>query len=109
MDFAELNNMSQWPRQKAMYLVTTAENLGMDTDGYGMVGENPNSGNVYVWLEDYPFTLFIPINGDVKPSDVYVDWTNPEDGEEHETKLGTKSLDDLYEWVEQLETEAGIE
>jgi hypothetical protein len=32
--------------------------------GYGQADLNPNSGNTYVWLEDYPVTPYIGLGGD---------------------------------------------
>ena len=45
--------------RKVALLITKASDLGMDISGYGEAAENQHSGNVYLWLEDYPFTLFI--------------------------------------------------
>lgn len=86
--------------RKIGLLITKASDLGMDVGGYGMADENKNSGYVYIWLEDYSFTLYIGPSGD---DEIYALWTDPEDGEEHEIEVKGKSLNDLYDWVESLE------
>lgn len=85
--------------RKIALLITCASNLGMDVSGYGEAAENQNSGNVYLWLEDYPFTLYIGLGSDT----IYALWSNPEDGEEHGTDVGTQSLDDLCQWTANFE------
>lgn len=101
--------MVGWERQKAMYLIQIAEGLGMDIDGYGELGVNPNSGYTYLWLEDYNFTLYMPINCDLKTSDVYALYSSPETGEEYEIELYNKSLDDLSGWATFIEINEGDE
>jgi len=93
------SNLAANQLRKVALLITAAAWLGMDVSGYGQADENKSSGYVYLWLEDYPFTLFIGPSGD----EVCAIWTNSEDGEEHECELGNLSLDDLYVWVNQLE------
>lgn len=105
VDFSNLNKMCSWERQKAMYLIEVAEKLDMAVDGYGELAVNPNSGYTYLWLEDYPFTLYMPIDCELKLDDVMVLWSSPEDGEEFETELETKSQDDLFKWVKEREEE----
>lgn len=103
MDFESLNKMCGWERQKALYLVQIAESLGMDIDGYGQLGVNNNSGYTYLWLEDYQFTLYMPIHCDLKKTDVSAIWTNSEDGTEEEFDLKTDTdLDDLEKWANDL-------
>lgn len=84
--------------RKVAMLITKASDLGMDVSGYGFADENQNSGNVYLWLEDYSFTLYIGLGSD----DIYAMWTNPEDGEEHEVEVDDLSLSDLNDWCESL-------
>lgn len=84
--------------RKVALLITKASDLGMDVSGYGFADENCNSGNVYLWLEDYPFTLYIGLGSD----EIYASWSDPEDGEEHEIEVEGKSLNDLYTWCEEL-------
>jgi hypothetical protein len=50
--------------RKVAILVTKAVGIGMNPGSYGEAGVNGSNGNVYVWLEDYPFSLFIDLSGD---------------------------------------------
>ena len=86
--------------RKIGLLITKASDLGMDIGGYGFADENQNSGNVYIWLEDYSFTLFISLGSD----EIYALWSDANNGEEHETEVGNMSMRDLYDWCEELET-----
>jgi hypothetical protein len=103
VDYSKLNDMCDWEREKAMYLIKIAQELGMKTEGYGELAVNENSGYTYLWLEDYPFTLYLPISCELTKNDVYALWTNSDDGEEIEIELGDKTLDELYSWVDELE------
>jgi hypothetical protein len=88
---------------KALQLIKTAQDLKMELECYGEVATNSRTGNVYLWLEDYPFVLFIG------PSDniVRVLWTDTYTDEEVEECLDTFSdLDELYYWIEKLEEES---
>ena len=104
----KVNEMCSWVRKKAMFLMDTAEDLGMDTEGYGELAENTtSSGYTYLWLEDYGFTLYMPISCDLKKTDVYALWTNMDDGEEVEMQLkDDTTLEDLEAWVVEQEKEA---
>ncbi len=96
-------NMVKWELEKAVYLQKIAVDLGMDLTGYGEVSVNPNSGYTYLWLEDYSFALYMPINCDLVKTDVVALWTNPEDGEEIEFDLKDETtLNDLIDWAEEL-------
>lgn len=92
------SNLSSNPMRKIGLLITKASDLGMDVSGYGFADENPNSGYVYLWLEDYSFTLFIDLGSD----DIQAIWSNPYDGQEVEITVGNMSLFDLEEWVDSL-------
>ena len=97
------NNLCSNAMRKIALLITKASELGMDVSGYGFADENQNSGYVYLWLEDYPFTLFIrPCNDD----EIEAQWSDPYDGEEHEIDVGDMSLDDLTDWCEDLQRAA---
>mgnify|MGYP006268780939 CR=1 FL=1 len=98
MNFEALNKMVGWERQKAMYIIQIAEELGMDIDGYGEIGVNQNSGYTYIWLEDYQFCLYMPINCDLKKSDIYAS-CYAENGQEYEIELHRKTLHDLEGWA----------
>ena len=103
MNYQGLEKMCGWERSKAIFLLSEAERLNMDLDSYGEIAVNQSSGYTYLWLEDYPFTLYMPISCELKKEDVMVMWTNPEDGEEVETELENKSLNELYDWVKEQE------
>ena len=97
-------NMTNWEIDKAHFLIKSALEYDMKISGYGELNVNPNSGYTYLWLEDYPFCLYMPISCDLIKSDVYVLWTNFENGEEVEESLSSfGSLDHIYEWVSKLE------
>ena len=103
------DKMGKWELEKAIFLQKTAVDLGMDVSGYGEVAVNQNSGYTYLWLEDYQFTLYMPINCDLKKSDIWALWTNPNDGEEIEYHLtsGT-TLKTLEAWAEKLSKKYSI-
>lgn len=105
VDFANLNKMCQWEREKAMFLIKVAEGLGMDIEGYGELAVNENSGYTYLWLEDYSFTLYMPINCDLETKDVYALWSSPYDGEEKEITLDNLTLGDLEKWAGECDKE----
>ena len=101
---ANYKNMGKWELEKAVFLQNVAVGLGMDLSGYGTVDVNPNSGYTYLWLEDYPFCLFMPISCELVVDYVSAMWSNPEDGEEHEFNLDKNTtLSDLEAWVKELE------
>jgi len=102
----EINNknMCKWELEKAVYLQSVAVKLGMDLTVYGEVSVNPNSGYTYLWLEDYNFTLYMPINCELIIQDVVALWTNPNSGEELEYTLTNKTtLDTLEAWASKLD------
>jgi len=98
-----MNKMCDWERKKAIFILSVAEELGMNTSGYGEVAVNPNSGYTYLWLEDYSFTLYMPINCDLVKSDIWALWSNPNDGEEIEMQLSEDTtLKELEDWASGL-------
>ena len=50
--------------RKVGLLIQKASDLGWDVSGYGQADVNPNSGNTYLWLEDYPVTPYIGLGSD---------------------------------------------
>ena len=82
--------------RKIGLLITKASELGMEIDI--TPDEGPNSGNVYLWLEDYAFTLYIGLGSD----DIYALWINPEDGEEIEIEVEGSDLSELESWANAL-------
>lgn len=95
----KLDDMCDWERKKAIYLLSIADELGMDLSGYGQLAVNQNSGYTYLWLEDYNFTLYLPINCELNKEDVQAMWTSPEDGEEREISINGYSLEELEKWA----------
>jgi hypothetical protein len=92
--------MTSWEIEKASYLILTAKQLGMQLDSYGEVSVNPNSGYTYIWLEDYGFSLYMPINCDLQRKDIYVLFTDHETGEETEESLEHfTNINDIYEFI----------
>ena len=88
--------------RKIALLITKASDLRMDISGYGFADENTSSGNVYLWLEDYFFTLFIGLGSD----NIYALWTNFNDGEEIEIDIENMSLFDIEHWAQNLAYES---
>lgn len=105
MENVNLEKMTDWERQKAIYLLNLAENeLGMNTSCYGELAVNPCSGYTYLWLENYNFTLYLPIQCELEKSEVYALWTNPCNGEEIEMQLTEETtLEDIENWADTLE------
>jgi hypothetical protein len=92
--------MTSWEIEKASYIILTAKELGMDLNSYGEVNVNLNSGYTYLWLEDYDFSLYMPINCELKREDVYVLHTDFETGEEvEESLIHFESINDINEWI----------
>ena len=75
----------------------------MNLDCYGEIGVNNNSGYTYLWLEDYNFTLYMPINCELSKNDIYALWTNMENGDEDEMTLGNSTIEDIEEWITECE------
>ena len=85
--------------RKIALLMTKASDLGMDISGYGVADVNQYSGNTYLWLEDYPFTLFITLGDD----SIWANWSSPMNGEEHEIEVyEATNLDRLEKWANDL-------
>lgn len=85
--------------RKVALLITKASDLGMDISGEGEAAENQNSGAVYLWLEDYPFTLYIGLGG---VDTVYALWSSSQDGREEEIKTTGETLNSLIKWANDL-------
>jgi hypothetical protein len=99
----KLNDMCDWERKKAIYLLSVADDLNMNLDCYGELAVNNNSNYTYLWLKDYNFSLYMPIDCELTKKDVRVLWTNSDDGEEREISLGDKDLNDIEKWIEEQE------
>jgi hypothetical protein len=88
------NVLSNNELRKAALLITEASRLGMDVSGYGQLDVNMSNGNVYLWLEDYPFSLYIDLGSDK----VQACWTEYESGGEEFTDVNGQSLYELEQW-----------
>jgi hypothetical protein len=85
--------------RKAALLITEASRLGMDLGGYGEIDVNQYSGNVYLWLEDYPFALYIGLGSDK----IIAVFNDPETGDEEEREVTSEdNAHTLTEWTETL-------
>ena len=72
------NSMCSNEVRKAGLLLAKAAELGMDVTGYGEIAVNNSSGNVYLWLEDYAFSLYIGLGS----NRIVACWSSTEDGRE---------------------------
>ena len=98
----KINDMCDWERQKAVFLMGVAEDLGISLNDYGEVAVNSSSGYVYIWSENYNFSLYMPINYELKKSDVVALWTSSKDGEEREFNLKEDTtLEEIEKWAEE--------
>ena len=95
-------NMTHNEMRKAALLITKASDLELDLSGYGEIGVNPHSGNVYIWCEDCLFTLYIPVSGGDR---IYACWSNPETGEEETLDTFGMTAHDLETWAEDLQAQ----
>ena len=100
-----LKTMSLWELEKAMFLLKTAKELNMDVNtSESILSVNNNSGYTYLWCENYNFTLFMPISCELTRENVYVLWTNLENGEEIEENFTEFfNLKDIENWANELE------
>ena len=80
--------------RKAALLITEANRLGMNVAGYGQLDVNMSNGNVYLWLEDYLFSLYIDLGSDK----VQACWTEYESGGEEFIDVNGQSLYELEQW-----------
>jgi hypothetical protein len=95
-------NLGNNAYRKIAKLLTKAVDLEMDLSGHGEASENPTSGCVFLWLEDYPFTLFIGLGA----GEVEAVWSDPVNGEETIIEVGNMSLESLESWAYKLENQA---
>jgi hypothetical protein len=85
--------------RKVALLITKAADLGMDLTCYGNAAENENNGNVYLWLEDYPFTLYIPLCSD---DAIHACWSSLYVDHEELIEVDAMTLHDLEAWADAL-------
>ena len=103
-DFSALAEMCEWERQKAVYLLHIADQIGFDySNGTGCIGVNNSSGYTYLWSENYSFCLFMPISCELEKTHVCALWTNPDTGYEIDRELEEDDdCQSLIEWAENL-------
>lgn len=100
----KIKDMCDWERKKAIFLMKTAEDLGISTNDYGEVALNTSSGYVYLWSENFNFSLYMPINCELVKTDISVLWSCPECGQEEEFSLNDSSiLKDIENEINELE------
>jgi hypothetical protein len=76
----------------------------MDTSKYGEVAVNQNSGYTYLWLEDYNFSLYMPINCELVKTDITALWSCSDCGQEEEFSLNDSStLQDIENEIKEIE------
>jgi hypothetical protein len=102
----DLSKMCDWERKKAIFILSVAESLGMNTSRFGELAVNQSSGYTYLWLEDYSFTIYMPITCELKKEEVVALWSCSEDGEEIEFNLKENTtLKELEDWSAGLSKE----
>jgi hypothetical protein len=93
------DNFKGYDLSKAIYLIQTARNLGMDLRGAGKIEVNNKTGYTDLILDDYGFTLYMPIDCRLNENDVWVLFIDLDNGEEHEERLSNFSdLEEIEEW-----------
>ena len=81
-------------------LLQTAAKLGIEISGYGELAVNQQSGNTYLWLEDYIRTLYLDC---CEKTSVSVLWTCPNCGDESTRTLNKlDTIESLDEWASSL-------
>ena len=95
--------MGTWERKKAIFLLGTAEDMGMETDGLRDLAVNPTNGYTYLWSVNYVFILYMPINCELLKADIWALYYDPEGGEDIERELKEDTtLKELEEWTREL-------
>ena len=103
VDFRE-ENFCGWEMTKALFILSVANVMEINLSSYGELAVNNNSGYTYLWLEDYGFTLYMPINCKLEKSEIYVSFLSNLNNDEIERPL--TEFDNLYKiekWIEQLQ------
>ena len=98
------DKMGNCETEKMIKLLNKARDLGWELNDYGEAGVNSSSGNVYIWSEREPYTLFIDLGNDLMACK-----TDYETGEEEfmsvDIRDGETSRFDLEDWAHQTITE----
>ena len=88
--------------RKVGLLITEASRFGMDLE-HGEVGVNSSSGNVWLWDEDFNFSLYLDLNED---DIIYACWNHWDtDREEIIESSKFHTIYELNKWAEELEEE----
>lgn len=87
--------------RKAALLITKAADLGMNLSSCGEAGENSTNGNVYLWLEDHPFALFIDLSGGDR---IQACWNGTMTDAEEMIDVEGMTLHALEAWADALST-----
>lgn len=92
-----------WELEKALYLIKVANQINMQLSEYTIVDVNNTSGYVYLWEENYNFSLFMPINCELQKSDVYALYTDSMNGEEFDISLiDVTDVTEIELWADDL-------
>jgi hypothetical protein len=92
-----------WELDKALYLIKVANSINMELSEYTIVDVNNNSGYVYLFDDNYNFSLYMPINCDLIKDDVYALYTDFDNGDEHEIDLSTiNDVSQIDLWIDEL-------
>lgn len=92
-----------WELEKALYLIKVANQINMEFSEHTVVDVNNTSGYVYLWEENYNFSLFMPINCELQKSDVYALYTDPMNGEEFDISiLDVTDATEIQLWADDL-------
>lgn len=92
-----------WDLDKALYLIKVANQINMELSEHTIVDVNNTSGYVYLFDNNYYFSLYMPINCDLIKNDVYASYTDSDNGVEHEIDLS--SITDCSQidfWIDEL-------
>ena len=98
------SNLCHNAMRKGALLMTKADDLGMNLDCYGELGENQSSGHVYLWLEDYNFTLYIDLGSD----DTKALWSSPVDDREEIISVDGMNYLEIEQWSYDLDNEVEV-
>lgn len=86
--------------RKAALLITHAVQIDMDLTGDVTIKECQNTGAIYLYAENYSFSLHIELSG---RDTVLAYWASSYDDSTETTPAEALSLDDLNEWCAQLD------
>lgn len=101
--YFNVENFNEWELEKAVFILSTAKKWGMKINGCGECAVDQTSRYTYLWLKDYDFTLYMPINCDISQHAIRVMWTNIKNGEEIKQSLTDfTDLKEIIQWCKNL-------